>query len=78
MFKGCIIVYTQPLNTAVLRVGKTQGYKKLELTSPSLPTVLLNTPAEDSPTTIIIGGDWASAREARNLSVLARLGRLQR
>ena len=62
----------------MLRVAETRGHKKLEPTSPSLPTVLLDTPAEDSPTTTIVGGDWASAREARDLSVLAHLGRLQR
>ena len=52
MFKGRIIVYTQPLNTAILCVAETQGCKELELTSPSLPTVLSNMPADDSPTTL--------------------------
>ena len=63
--EGRVIVYTQPLDTAAFRIAAA---KRWSPPTPSLHTVPSSSSAEDSPTATTTGGEWTSAREARNLS----------
>ena len=63
MIKGRVIVYTQPLDTAAFRIAAA---KRWSPPTPSLHTVPSSSSAEDGPTATTTGGEWTSAREARN------------
>ena len=52
----------------------SKAAKRWSPSSPSMPTVRSNSPADDSPTTAT-GGEWTSARETGDLSASGSSGK---